>query len=195
MQCHNSDVPFPSWSFSTLASMAKTGPAVPSTSKLVLTLQKACSDLECKLDIKKHWDLTSDEWNYWDDHLAQCNYYHAIDTLEGLVVSRLFELTKMNQSETGKCLQMVHHPCLDCWSCCRLQIAQQNQQCSLCSLSNHSHSNQIVQWSSPQTSCSPTHPWCENSAELCVSGRVWPASIMHHNSEHSTFQSAHKLLH
>ena len=124
MQCHNSGVPFPSWSFSTLASMAKTGPAVPSTSKLenvcivgldsMLTLQKSCSDLEHKLDIDKHRDPASDEWNYWDDHLAQCNYYHAIDTLEGLVVSHLFEFTKMNQSETGKCLPMLHCPCLDC---------------------------------------------------------------------------------
>src|SRR6266481_6283391 len=79
----------------------------------VLTLQKACSDLECKLDIDKRWDPASDEWNYWDDHLAQHNYYRAIDTLEGLVVSRLFELTKMNQSETGKCLPMSHHVLTD----------------------------------------------------------------------------------
>jgi hypothetical protein len=31
-----------------------------------------------------------------------CRYQHCIDTLEGLVVARIFELTKMNRSQTGE---------------------------------------------------------------------------------------------
>jgi len=79
----------------------------------VLTLQRACSDLEGKLDIGKHWEPAGDEWKYWDNHLSQHNYYRAIDVLEGLVVSHLFELTKMNQSETGKCFPTLHHAMTD----------------------------------------------------------------------------------
>lgn len=74
----------------------------------VLTLQQAAVDLEGKLSIERRWEPGSNDWNYWEDYISQREYYRAIDVLEGLVVARLFELTKMNQSETGKCSVSWH---------------------------------------------------------------------------------------
>ena len=71
--------------------------------EMVLTLQTVVDDLEHKLQIDRHWDPNHAEWKQWEHYMTQRDYYRAIDVLEGLFVSRLFELTKMNQSETGKC--------------------------------------------------------------------------------------------
>ncbi|KAF8531755.1 hypothetical protein JB92DRAFT_3298025 [Gautieria morchelliformis] len=60
----------------------------------VLLLQKV-------LDIDRRWEPGSEEWKHWEDYLVKREYHRAVDVLEGLVVSRLFELTKMIQSETG----------------------------------------------------------------------------------------------
>ncbi|KAF8522985.1 hypothetical protein JB92DRAFT_2827420 [Gautieria morchelliformis] len=67
----------------------------------VLLLQKVVDDLEIKLDIDHQWEPGSEEWKHWEDYLVKREYHRAVDVLEGLVVSQLFELTKMNQSETG----------------------------------------------------------------------------------------------
>jgi hypothetical protein len=68
----------------------------------VLTLQKVAIDLQRKLAIDRRWDPDCTEWKKWESYVVQCDYYRFIDVLEGLVVARLFELTKMNQSETGQ---------------------------------------------------------------------------------------------
>ncbi len=82
----------------------------------VLTLQTTVDDLECKLEIDCHWNPNNAEWKRWDHYIAQHDYYRAIDVLEGLVVSRLFELTKMNQSETGKSAHLCGCSRVNCGS-------------------------------------------------------------------------------
>ncbi|KIJ30273.1 hypothetical protein M422DRAFT_81424, partial [Sphaerobolus stellatus SS14] len=64
----------------------------------LLTLQCVVADLEEKLDIAQRWTPESDEWKETAKKLAMREYQHAVDRVEGLVVSRLFELTKINQS-------------------------------------------------------------------------------------------------
>ena len=41
------------------------------------------------------------EWECPKDLVANHKYQHALDHLEGLIIAWMFELTKMNMSETG----------------------------------------------------------------------------------------------
>jgi hypothetical protein len=67
----------------------------------LLTLQKAVSDLEAKLGIAERWTPESNAWKEAVSMLHSHRYRRATDHLEGLVVARLFELTKAHQSMTG----------------------------------------------------------------------------------------------
>ncbi|KAF8585660.1 hypothetical protein K439DRAFT_1615792 [Ramaria rubella] len=67
----------------------------------LLTLQKAIQDLETKLEIEVRWVPTSPEWIATQSLIDTCKYRCALDHLEGLVVARLFELTKAHQPGTG----------------------------------------------------------------------------------------------
>lgn len=66
----------------------------------VLELQKAIYDIEKKLGISERWTPTSPGWIEAEKNLAEQTYRKALDQLEGLVVSRLFELSKMNRAGT-----------------------------------------------------------------------------------------------
>ena len=67
----------------------------------LVTLQKAVQDFELKLGIDERWTEEFEEWQEACRTEAEHNYQRAIDHLEGLVVSRLFELEKMNRAGTG----------------------------------------------------------------------------------------------
>jgi hypothetical protein len=56
-------------------------------------------ELERKLLISSRWTPESPEWAAATEKVQQRNYRRAVDILEALVVSRLFELTKMNMSD------------------------------------------------------------------------------------------------
>jgi hypothetical protein len=58
-------------------------------------------DLENKLGVAICWVAGSPEWKDASTKVVLCQYQRCIDTLEGLVVARMFELTKMNMSQTG----------------------------------------------------------------------------------------------
>lgn len=58
--------------------------------------------LENKLDIHIRWTIGSDTWKDAEKKVKMRNYQRCIDSVEGLVVARMFELTKMNMSQTGK---------------------------------------------------------------------------------------------
>ncbi|KAF6742544.1 hypothetical protein DFP72DRAFT_830402 [Ephemerocybe angulata] len=58
-------------------------------------------DLELKLNIKKRWTNKCDEWKAAAVMVSRKRYQRCLDELERLVVSRMFELTKMNMSQTG----------------------------------------------------------------------------------------------
>lgn len=58
--------------------------------------------LEEKLEIEKRWEPEYAEWDTAAAMVAIRRYQRSLDLLEGLVVARMFELTKMNMSQTGK---------------------------------------------------------------------------------------------
>jgi hypothetical protein len=73
-----------------------------------LELQKrdlaAVQALENKLNIAQRWERGSFEWQAAAEKVMMRTYQRCIDVLEGLVVARMFELTKMNRSQTGMSL-------------------------------------------------------------------------------------------
>ena len=58
--------------------------------------------LEQKLGIEHRWDSSCAEWQETAHLVVRHKYQRALDTLEGLAVARMFELTKMNRSQTGQ---------------------------------------------------------------------------------------------
>ncbi|KAI5991914.1 hypothetical protein EDD15DRAFT_2388404 [Pisolithus albus] len=62
---------------------------------------KAVQDLEGRLGITRHWVPEDEEWQAAARLVANRKYQRALDNIERLVVSRIFELSKMNQSGTG----------------------------------------------------------------------------------------------
>ena len=68
----------------------------------VLTLQRAARDYETKLGVSVRWTAQSPEWLSASKSMAERVYNCAVDKLEALVISRMFELSKMNQAGTGR---------------------------------------------------------------------------------------------
>lgn len=62
---------------------------------------KAVQELEGRLGITRRWVLEDGEWQAATRLVANRKYQRALDNVEQLVVSRIFELSKMNQSGTG----------------------------------------------------------------------------------------------
>jgi len=57
---------------------------------------------EINNNINVHWTLDSEKWKCAEEYLAVHDYQKALDKVKGLVVQRLFKLTKMGLSGTGK---------------------------------------------------------------------------------------------
>lgn len=66
-------------------------------SKYLLAVQ----GLERKLNIEQRWEAGCMEWDAAAAMVSKRRYQRALDALEGLIVARIFELTKMNMSQTG----------------------------------------------------------------------------------------------
>ncbi|KAJ3802985.1 hypothetical protein GGU11DRAFT_849655 [Lentinula aff. detonsa] len=64
-------------------------------------LKKEVQMLEVQLGVKDRWTSGSEDWEKAKKMVAMAKYQRALDKLEGLVVARLFELTKLNMSRTG----------------------------------------------------------------------------------------------
>ncbi|KAJ3780169.1 hypothetical protein GGU10DRAFT_397858 [Lentinula aff. detonsa] len=64
-------------------------------------LKKEVQTLEVQLGIKDRWTSGSEDWEKAKKMVVMAKYQRALDKLEGLVVARLFELTKLNMSRTG----------------------------------------------------------------------------------------------
>jgi len=67
----------------------------------------AVQDLEVQLQIDVRWDRESEEWKATAVLLTRRRYQRCLDELEGLIVSRMFELTKMNMSQTGANIHFI----------------------------------------------------------------------------------------
>ena len=63
---------------------------------------KAVQVLELRLNIAIRWEPGTTEWEATALKVKMRRYQRSIDILEGLVVARMFELTKMNMSQTGE---------------------------------------------------------------------------------------------
>ncbi|KAJ7232802.1 hypothetical protein C8J57DRAFT_1480529 [Mycena rebaudengoi] len=61
----------------------------------------AVQDLELRLEIEVRWVAGSPEWEAAATLVSKRRYQCALDNLQGLIISRMFELTKMNMSGTG----------------------------------------------------------------------------------------------
>jgi len=62
---------------------------------------QSVQDLEKKLDITERWKVGGLQWRAAAKLVTMRKYQRALDNLESLVVARIFELTKMNMSQTG----------------------------------------------------------------------------------------------
>jgi hypothetical protein len=58
-------------------------------------------DLEKRLEVVVRWTSERPEWQAVVIKVGKCRYQRCLDSLEGLIVSRMFKLTKMNMSQTG----------------------------------------------------------------------------------------------
>jgi hypothetical protein len=59
-------------------------------------------ELEEALDVVERWTTESAKWGATVEEIKRRKYAVALDALELLIVERIFELTKMNQSQTGR---------------------------------------------------------------------------------------------
>ncbi|KAJ6600447.1 hypothetical protein DFH09DRAFT_901486 [Mycena vulgaris] len=62
---------------------------------------EAVQDLEVLLEVVDRWTVASPKWVSTVVEIKKRKYQLALDALELLIVERIFELTKMNQSQTG----------------------------------------------------------------------------------------------
>ena len=62
---------------------------------------RVVQDLETQLSVVKCWEPGSPEWQHTGELVSMRRYQRALDHLEGLIVAQMFELTKMNMSQTG----------------------------------------------------------------------------------------------
>ena len=63
---------------------------------------RAVQELETKLGVTKRWTPVDEEYQQAAVLVSRRRYQRCLDELEGLVVSRMFELAKMNMSQTGE---------------------------------------------------------------------------------------------
>ncbi|KAI5985604.1 hypothetical protein EDD15DRAFT_2390125 [Pisolithus albus] len=69
-------------------------------SKLNLQMN-AVADIECRMGIAERWKPSDESYRKANDFLTNRKFIRAVETLEGLVVQRLFELAKANVAGTG----------------------------------------------------------------------------------------------
>ncbi|KAI5985372.1 hypothetical protein EDD15DRAFT_2390180 [Pisolithus albus] len=88
---------------------------------------KAVQELEGRLGITCRWVPEDEEWQAAARLVANRKYQHALDNVERLVVSRIFELSKMNQSGTGyKLRKHIGKALQTCSAAIRAALTQYN---------------------------------------------------------------------
>lgn len=70
--------------------------------------------LEERLGLRRdqRWKKGSKEWKKAKEAVYMSKYHKVLDRLEGLIVSRVFELSKMNIAGTGAYIIIILHFCL-----------------------------------------------------------------------------------
>ncbi|KAJ7859168.1 hypothetical protein B0H14DRAFT_2231018, partial [Mycena olivaceomarginata] len=64
----------------------------------------AVQDLEMQIDLRDRWTPRCAEWSEAAVLVENRRYQHALDKLQGLVITWLFELIKCHMSGTGTSL-------------------------------------------------------------------------------------------
>lgn len=65
-------------------------------------VQREVIAMEIKLGIANRWNISSPEYQDTLKYMMLPKYHKALDNLQRLVVQRLFELQRLNVSQTGK---------------------------------------------------------------------------------------------
>ncbi|KAF7367673.1 hypothetical protein MSAN_00831000 [Mycena sanguinolenta] len=76
----------------------------------------AVQDLEIRLGVVRRWEPEDAEWIAAATMVVSRRYQRALDELEGLVVARMFELSKAHMSDTGYKLRKHIAKALQAWS-------------------------------------------------------------------------------
>ncbi|KAJ7862665.1 hypothetical protein B0H14DRAFT_2164267, partial [Mycena olivaceomarginata] len=69
--------------------------------ELVSKTLAAVQDLELRLGIAERWEPDGAEWATTALMVANHRYQRALNELEGLIVARMFELSKVHMADTG----------------------------------------------------------------------------------------------
>jgi hypothetical protein len=89
----------------------------------------AVQDLEQRLGIATRWVAGSEEWKNAAKLVSSRVYQRALDQLQGLIVARLFELSKMNMSGTGGlCAALINRLLVADGGCVRIQTTETNRE-------------------------------------------------------------------
>lgn len=75
-----------------------------SATNQILVAIRAVSELEAKLELTEPWTPTHPEYKATLEYIHQRDYHHTLDTIQWLVIQRLFEVSKANLSGMGKCI-------------------------------------------------------------------------------------------
>jgi hypothetical protein len=60
-------------------------------------------EMEVRMGIASRWESSMPEYQETLKYIKTREYHHALDNLQNLVIQRLFELHKLNLSQTGTC--------------------------------------------------------------------------------------------
>lgn len=69
--------------------------------------------LELQLNIPQRWQPGDREYEETVKYIIERKYQQALGHLQRLVIQRLFELHKLNVSQTGTCVIQQFFPCTD----------------------------------------------------------------------------------
>lgn len=106
------DVAMAAWTVATPATVQFGAHDIASTNRVETTRRhaienhekdlKVVQELETKLGVTRRWVPEDQEWKDAGRLVANRKFQRALDHLEGLVVTRIFELSKMNRAGTGE---------------------------------------------------------------------------------------------
>ena len=71
------------------------------TARKYTLVDDECHAFEVELDLERRWTCDMPEYKEAAQESLMRKYYKSVDTLERLIVQRLFELTKLGMSGTG----------------------------------------------------------------------------------------------
>lgn len=123
--------------------------------------RQALNDIERKLGLTQPLSVISLEWITAEKFIEEETYRRAVDTLEKLVVSRLFEFTKLSHSGTGVYFVLVSLTFLIVlWMIKRCQASNTYREGPQGPFSSYQECRQCLQFCSVKpkaASCYPRH--------------------------------------